>query len=132
MRHSARPGLDVGIPARIPTVRPNRPTKSGLARLPRVSLDRSPLHPSDTSVKPAVLSAVDTVKRFGHFAASVFRHEVGDRGRIEAAPRHAETLAKRFRGLEHVIRDRDGNFHTLVLPWYKQRGNYLWTSSKLV
>src|SRR3954471_12931673 len=112
MRHSARPGLDVGIPVRIPTVRPSRPTKSGLARLPRVSLDRSPLHPSDTSVEPAVLSAVDTVKRFGHFAAAVFRHEVGDRGRIEAAPRHAETLAQRFSRLKYIIRDRQRDFHT--------------------
>src|SRR3954468_7251191 len=117
MRRSAQPGSGVGSRVRIPTDRPTRPTKSGLARLPRVSLDRSPLHPSDTRVEVAVLRTVDTVKHFGHFAALVFRHEIGDGGRIQPASRHAETLAKRFRRLEHIIRDRDGNFHTLVLPW---------------
>jgi hypothetical protein len=106
IRRFAPPGRAGGIPARIRTARSNRPTKSGHARLPRVPRKRSPLQASDTGVEAAVFSAVDAIKRFRHFAASVLGYEVGERGRIQAASRHAETLAERFGGLKQIIRDR--------------------------
>lgn len=122
MRRFARPRSAGGIPARIRTARPNRPTKSGRVRLPRVPLERSPLQASDASVEATIRSAVDAIKRFRHFVAAVLGYEVGEGGRIKAASRHAETLAQSFGGVEQIIRNRQSDFHTLVLPWYEQPG----------
>src|SRR6478672_3395448 len=98
MRRFARPGSAAGIPAPIRTARPNRPTKSGLVRLPRIPLERLLLQASDTRVEAAVLGAVDAIKCVGHFAATVLGHEVGERSGIKAASRHAQALAERFGG----------------------------------
>src|SRR6187402_3941081 len=106
MHRFARPGSAAGIPARIQTACPNRPTKSGPARLPRIPLERALLQASDTRVEAAVLGAVDAIKRFGHFAATVLGHEVGERGGIKAASRHAEALAEHFGGFKQIVRDR--------------------------
>ena len=106
MRRFAPPRSAGGIPAGVRTARRNRPTKSGHARLPRVPRKRSPLQASDTGVEAAVFSAVDAIKGFRYFAASVLGYEVGERGRIQAASRQAETLAERFGGFEQIIRNR--------------------------
>jgi hypothetical protein len=47
---------------------------------------------------------------------------VGESGGIEATAAQPEPLAERFGRREKLVRYRESDFHTVVLPWYEMAG----------
>ena len=63
------------------------------------------------------LRAIDGVQLLRHSTAAMFDKELAKGSGIQPASGYAQAFPERFGGLEQFIRDRHGNFHTLVIPW---------------
>ena len=66
--------------------------------------------------------SVYSIQPFGCLAAAMLGEVVGESRGIEPAATQPEPPTKRFGRLEEVVRDRESDFHTVVLPWYEMAG----------
>jgi hypothetical protein len=74
------------------------------------------LQATNVGVEPALFGRIHGIEPFGDLPASVLGDKVSQSGGVQPAARHAEPLAQGLGRGEELIRYRQRDFHTLVIP----------------